>query len=105
MTRPERLADLVVDQWMTTHPTWRREGAHLVRTLRTVDYPSGVRLVTAQVAIAEGLNHHPVIRVGYAELTIELWTHDQGGLTQLDLEYAEAFDNLVASAFADTVLG
>jgi 4a-hydroxytetrahydrobiopterin dehydratase len=43
----------------------------------------------AQVAIAaEKLNHHPEWSNVYNRVTIDLMTHDAGGLTELDLELA-----------------
>jgi 4a-hydroxytetrahydrobiopterin dehydratase len=60
--------------------------------------------VQAQVALAERLDHHPVVTLGYRKVRFELWTHDQGGLTQLDLEYAEGLDELLADEFRDDVL-
>jgi 4a-hydroxytetrahydrobiopterin dehydratase len=95
MSRPARLEDGVVDQWVKAHGTWRRDEGHLVRVLPTKDYPGAVALLQAQVPLAQRLDHHPQATVSYRELRIELWTHDQGGITQLDLDYAEDFDTLL----------
>lgn len=99
----ELLDDADVLSWMTTRPTWRLEDGHLVRDVRTADYPSAVQLLQAQVPTAEGLSHHPVVTVGYNTLRFELWTHDRDGITQLDLDYAEALDDIIAN-FAGVVL-
>jgi pterin-4a-carbinolamine dehydratase len=53
---------------------------------------------------AERLDHHPVVSVGYCQLRFELWTHDRGGVTRLDLDYAEALDEIVATRFAAFVV-
>jgi pterin-4a-carbinolamine dehydratase len=37
-------------------------------------------------------------------VSFELWTHDRGGLTALDLEYAQTLDELIAADFADVVV-
>lgn len=95
MTRPSRLEDAVLDEWLRGHPTWETQNSHLVRVLYTKDYPGTVALLQAQVSLAEGLDHHPVATVGYRELRLELWTHDRGGLTQLDLDYATGFEQLL----------
>ena len=104
MSRPSRLDDDVLNQWLVRHRAWRLHDAHLVRELRTTDYPSCVALVQAQVEIAERLDHHPIVTIGYREVRVELWTHDRGGLTQLDLDYAEAFDELVTGRFSVVVV-
>ncbi len=103
MSRPELLDPAVVDSWLGTHPQWRREESRLTRDLVVLDYPSAVRLVDAQVDLAEALDHHALITLGYRSVRLELWTHDRGGVTQLDLDYAQAFDDLVASEFANLI--
>ena len=100
MTRPERLERREVDAWLVDHPAWFVENNHLVRELRTIDYPSGVAVVAAQVDLAERLDHHPIATVGYKEVRLVLWTHDRGGITRLDLEYGDAFDDLLEERFA-----
>jgi 4a-hydroxytetrahydrobiopterin dehydratase len=94
------LDDAEVGEWLAEHPTWQLEGGHLVRELDTIDYSSSVTLVGALVATAEELDHHPIITIGYRHLKFELWTHDRGGLTHLDLDYANALDSLVTGEFA-----
>ncbi len=104
MTRPELLDSEAVAAWISGHPAWRADGSHLLRELETVDYPSGVRLIEAQVSLAERLDHHPVVTLGYRRVCFELWTHDRGGVTQLDLDYAEGLDAIIADEFAELIL-
>lgn len=104
MSRPVRLDNDVIESWITTHPKWHFENAHLVREIVTTDYPSGARLIQAQVSLAEGLDHHPIVTLGYRKVRFELWTHDENGLTQLDLDYAEGLDALLADEFDDFVV-
>ena len=75
-----------------------------MRYVRTTDYPSGARLIEAQVELAERLDHHPDVTFSYRRLRFEVWTHDRDGLTQLDLDYAEGLDVLIERDFADFVL-
>ncbi len=105
MSRPELLDPSVVGSWVDSHPHWRLDESRLVRELVALDYPSAVRLVDAQVDLAEALDHHALITLGYRSVRLELWTHDRGGVTQLDLDYAQAFDDLVASEFANLITG
>jgi 4a-hydroxytetrahydrobiopterin dehydratase len=95
VTRPARLEPGVVGEWLKVHALWRVEGDHLVREFATVDYPSSVRILDDQVELAEHLDHHPIVTLGYCHLRFELWTHDRGGLTRLDLDYAEGLDTIV----------
>jgi 4a-hydroxytetrahydrobiopterin dehydratase len=85
---------------MAEHPSWRIYEGHLIREIDTVDYPSSVSFVESLVATAEELDHHPIITIGYRHLRFELWTHDQGGLTHLDLDYASVLDSKLSNEFA-----
>lgn len=87
-------------EWLSEHSTWRLESRHLIREIDTPDYSSAVTIIQRQVAIAEGLNHHPIITLGYNHLRFELWTHDRDGLTQLDLDYASELDRLIDGEFS-----
>jgi len=101
VTRPNLADPAVVDEWLGVHQVWQLRGGHLVREIRTIDYPSSVEILSAQVELAERLDHHPSVSLGYCEVTFELWTHDRGGITQLDLEYASALDDIVATRFVE----
>ena len=48
--------------------------------------------MTRVALIAEAMNHHPEWQNVYAKVAIELNTHDLGGLSDLDVELAEAID-------------
>ena len=98
MTRPVRLDQEIVDEWLSRHVEWTLVEGHLVRELRTRDYSSAAALVYDQVSLAERLDHHPILTLGYREVRVELWTHDCDGITQLDLDYAEGFEELVPDA-------
>ncbi len=93
-----------MESWITTHPTWRVEDSHLVREVTTTDYPSSVRLLQAQVTLAEGLDHHPDVTLGYRRVRLEVWTHDVDALTQLDLDYAEGLDAIITDDFVEYVI-
>jgi 4a-hydroxytetrahydrobiopterin dehydratase len=101
---PARLDDRVIEAWTTAHPQWAIEDSHLVRYVKTTDYPSGARLLQAQVVLAEGLDHHPDVTFSYRRLRFELWTHDRDAVTQLDLDYAEGLDAIIENDFAGFVL-
>ena len=85
----------MVAAWLDAHPHWHLEREHLVREITTNDYVHAVRLVVDQVPLCEQLDHHPIIELGYRTVRFELWTHDRGGVTTLDLSYAEGLDEIV----------
>ncbi len=90
-------------EWLAAHPAWLFNGGHLIREFDTIDYPSSVTVVDALVETAEALDRHPIITIGYRHLRFELWTHDQRGVTHLDLDYANALDDLLLGEFASLI--
>jgi 4a-hydroxytetrahydrobiopterin dehydratase len=45
--------------------------------------------------LAEKHNHHPDWRNSYNRVSIQLTTHDKGGITEKDYELAKAIDNIL----------
>ncbi|MCC6691308.1 MAG: 4a-hydroxytetrahydrobiopterin dehydratase [Bacteroidia bacterium] len=43
----------------------------------------------------EKMNHHPEWTNVYNKLTIRLWTHDAGGITEKDFSLAKKIDELI----------
>lgn len=76
---------------------WEVAGGVLTKTFETSSYPLGLALVSAIGWLAEGLNHHPDLVVGYRKVKVELTTHDAGGLTAYDFELARRIDELTRS--------
>ena len=50
--------------------------------------------MTKVAIIAEGMNHHPEWSNVYAQVKIQLTTHDLGGVSNLDLELAKQINSL-----------
>lgn len=76
--------------------TWTESPTTLTREIRTPDFLSAFRLVSALVEPAETLNHHPDIAFGWGYLRITLTTHDAGGLTDKDRQLAARLDEVLA---------
>ncbi len=98
MTRPDLLAPATVAAWLDANPQWSLRNGHLVREQRFASHRDAAQFVLDQVTLAERLDHHPVITLTYRDVRWELWTHDRGGVTTLDLAYAEAVDAAIVNA-------
>ena len=72
--------------------TWDREGDEIARTYEFDNYLHGVNFAQMVGEIAEAQYHHPEIVIGYKEVEIRLTTHDEGGITDADIEMAELID-------------
>jgi 4a-hydroxytetrahydrobiopterin dehydratase len=72
-----------------------RDGhALLTRTFRFKGFMPGVRLVDRFAELAEQEAHHPDLCLTYGALTVELWTHVAGGLTENDFVLAAKMDRI-----------
>ncbi len=73
-------------------PGWELVDGKLHREVKLADFVAAFGLM-AQVAIwAEKLNHHPEWSNVYNRVTIDLTTHDAGGITDKDFELAAKVD-------------
>ena len=74
--------------------TIEEAGEHpvLTRTIRYKGFLPGVELIDRIARIAEAEGHHPDLVLSYGRLTIQLWTHAAGGLTENDFILAAKID-------------
>ena len=73
---------------------WSHEGDQIARTYEFDSYLEGVGFAAGAGGLAEEAFHHPTLTVEYGEVTVELTTHDAGGVTDKDLEMADRLDEL-----------
>ncbi len=69
----------------------------LTRTYKFKGFMPGVELVNRIAAIAEDEGHHPDLCLGWGYLTVQLWTHAAGGLTENDFILAAKVDQAQSS--------
>ena len=74
---------------------WSLESDRLKRTFLFKDFVEAFGFMSRVALLAESRNHHPNWSNVYNSVTIELTTHDLGGLSDLDLELAAAIDQLL----------
>ena len=88
----QRLGDGAIEEFLAARPAWALVDGKLHRELRFGDFAEAFAFM-ARVAInAEKLDHHPEWSNVYNRVTIDLVTHDAGGLTDLDLQLATRVD-------------
>jgi 4a-hydroxytetrahydrobiopterin dehydratase len=68
--------------------------------LHTRNFATGLAVVNAIGAAAEELNHHPDLTLRYAHVDIRLTSHDEHGVTALDIQLARAVSAVAAQAGA-----
>lgn len=72
--------------------TWIERDKALHREIKTPDFMTAYKMVSALVGPAEAANHHPDLAFGWGYVRITLTTHDAGGVTAKDRELAETID-------------
>ena len=84
----DALSDADVQARLGEVPGWELVDGKLHREVELGDFVEAFGLM-AQVAIhAEKMNHHPEWSNVYNRVTIDLSTHDAGGITDKDFELA-----------------
>jgi len=81
----KRLKDLEGWEWMENEITKQH------------DFPSfrsAIHFVNRVAELAEAADHHPDITIHFRTVTLALWTHTSGGLTQKDFDLARQIDGI-----------
>jgi 4a-hydroxytetrahydrobiopterin dehydratase len=73
---------------------WSVENRKLVKPYAFPDFVSAVGFVDRLTVVAEAQSHHPDLFVGWGKVTVQLSSHDVGGITARDLRLAAALDQL-----------
>lgn len=76
-------------------PDWKLHDGKLYREFIFSDFVEAFRFMTAAALIAERLNHHPDWSNVYNRVHISLYTHDAGGITELDFILADKLNTLL----------
>lgn len=80
-----RIADL---------PQWSLVNGSIQRTFQFKDFLEAMKFVNKAADHAEAVQHHPDILVRYNKVTLTLSTHDAGGITDKDFDFAAKADSL-----------
>jgi 4a-hydroxytetrahydrobiopterin dehydratase len=73
---------------------WERDGDEIVRTYDFDSYLPGVGFAAGIGGIAEDAWHHPEITITWGEVEVRLTTHEEGGITEKDIDLATRFDDV-----------
>jgi 4a-hydroxytetrahydrobiopterin dehydratase len=93
-----RLTPAQVDAQLTSLHGWKREGSFIVKAFEFKRFMDGIAFVRNVALVAEKLGHHPDIHVVWTTVTLRIQTHDEGGLTKLDMELAGEIEKKLAKA-------
>ena len=74
---------------------WKQDGDFITKTFEFKRFMDGVSFINAVAKVAEEQEHHPDIHVRYTTITLSVQTHSEGGVTEWDLELAEAIEAML----------
>lgn len=89
-----KLEDQDVAARLAALPRWSLRGGKLCRELKFADFGEAFGFMTRVALIAETLGHHPDWSNVWNRVSIELSTHDVGGLSAKDFELAARIDQV-----------
>lgn len=91
----DKLTDTELSAALADLGNWTRDGDTIRREVEAPAFLTGIDYVREVAEVAEQADHHPDIDIRWRRLTFVLTTHDAGGLTQADVDLAQAIDAIV----------
>lgn len=94
----ERLSDSAIQEALERLEDWKLvDEKWLQKKFRFRNFLSGVDFVQQVAEYAEGKNHHPFISIDYKVATLKISSWQMKGITDLDVEMIDHFDELYAN--------
>jgi 4a-hydroxytetrahydrobiopterin dehydratase len=73
---------------------WTIEDDKLHKVFTFANFVEAFGFMSKVALHAEKMNHHPELKNVYKHVTIDLTTHDAGGISELDIRLARTIDSL-----------
>lgn len=90
----DKLDHTVIEAKLLDVPGWELKKDKLHREFGFDDFVRAFGFMSAAAIVAEKMDHHPEWSNVYNKVTVDLTTHDAGGITELDFELASAMSAL-----------
>ena len=89
-----RLSEVEINEELKHLPGWSVENEKLHKEFQFDSFNQAFGFMTRAAMEIEKMNHHPEWLNVYNKITIELMTHDAGGITKNDINLAKILDSL-----------
>ncbi|WP_281974875.1 4a-hydroxytetrahydrobiopterin dehydratase [Halobacillus litoralis] len=94
----ERIPEELKQEKVSQLDGWKlTEEKFIVKRYRFRKFLTGIQFVNSIAEYSEDIQHHPFISVDYKMVTLKLTSWNAKGLTELDLQCAEKYDDLYHS--------
>ena len=94
MERPTMLTQAELDEAVQQLPGWMYLAGKLHREYQFADFVHAFGFMATAAMAIEAMNHHPEWSNVYGRVTVDLSTHDAGGITELDVELAGKLEKI-----------
>ena len=84
----DKLTDAEITKALAALDGWKVQDGKLHREFRFPDFAHAIGFMMTAAPAIERLNHHPEWSNVYNRVTVDLTTHDAGGITQMDCSLA-----------------
>ena len=89
-----RLSSEKISEDLKNLPGWIIKDEKLHKDFEFEDFNQAFGFMTRAAMHIEKMNHHPEWFNVYNKITVDLTTHDAGGITQNDIELAKILNSL-----------
>jgi 4a-hydroxytetrahydrobiopterin dehydratase len=89
-----KLTEVELGAHMAQLAGWSLENGKLHKKFQFADFVTAFGFITKVAIVAEKMDHHPELYNVYNRVTIDLTTHDAGGISIKDIELAKQIDSL-----------
>lgn len=76
---------------------WNIDNGKLHRDFVFEDFAEAFGFMARIAVVAEGMNHHPEWSNTYNTVTVNLVTHDAGGITDRDIKLAKTMNKVIGT--------
>lgn len=90
------LSDTEIQSALGSLHGWSKSGMAIERKYEFKDFVEAMKFVNKVADVAESANHHPDIQIVYNKVTLQLTSHDSGGVTQRDVNMAGKINSVPA---------
>ena len=74
---------------------WNELNGKLEKNYKFKDFVEAWGFLCKVAILSEKVNHHPAIKCTYNEVSLSLFTHDEGKITDKDKNLAKQIDEIV----------
>jgi len=89
-----KLSDSEISSRLANLPNWSLKGGKLHREYKFPDFAHAFGFMATAAPSIEKMDHHPEWANVYNRVTVDLSTHDAGGVTQKDVDLATLLEGI-----------